>query len=142
MSKQKKETIGQNLITNAKSSQGFGPSCAPGWCVWYIAAKMYDSKEVILKNISGLKMFVGKINNHYDAYLLLQGFYYTSARGIPLVIGVGNKFKRVKNGYLISVLSIIRDCPITDANIIYFVGDDKRITVIRVLNVEVGKGCV
>jgi hypothetical protein len=123
-----------------KPENGFGTICPPTWCFWYILAKK-DS----VYNISGFNLlsdFIGTIDNPYDAYFWLISHDLGDSRILPLKIEPKTRYRKIRNGYLIEVSLMVSDCPITNADLLYFVGKDKKIRRLFKKITFQGKGCI
>jgi hypothetical protein len=128
------------VLIKAKSE--FGTTCPPGWCTWYIAAKLKNGSIQTVKNRYNLGTFIGKIDNQFDAYLWLADYPRSDSKQTPLFISNFSKYKRIKEGYLIVINMQVSDCPITRADIFYLVHKNKHITYIQTLKVSNEGGCI
>ncbi len=142
-----KSTTGVNNVKNdtvvlTKTINGFGTVCPPGWCSWYISAKFKNGKIVTVKDASSLSAFIGRIDNQFDAYLWLTCFPYSDSKGTPVKISSSSKYKKIINGYLMVMSLQVSDCPVTNADILYFVGNTKNVTYIKILKTKNEEGCI
>ncbi len=142
-----RSTKGENRSNNdtlvlTKSNDGFGTVCPPGWCTWYISTKLKNGKTETVTNWKTLSAFIGKIDNPFDAYFWLTCFTHSDSKNIPLRVSGSSKYKIINDGYLIIVNLRVNDCPITSADILYFVRKDKNVTYIQILNTTEYGGCI
>ena len=54
-SKRGKNILQTDSLVLSKSGKGFGSTCPPGWCTWYISAKLKDGNIVTLSDWKSLK---------------------------------------------------------------------------------------
>ncbi|HMH22786.1 MAG TPA: hypothetical protein VK563_13460 [Puia sp.] len=137
------ETKGQSKQdVLSKTTNGIGTVCPPGWCSWYISARKATGDTVTVTDCQGLGNFLGEIVNPYNAFFLLSCSTKYDSGIIPLGTAPGTSYKSVANGFLIIVNLRVNDCPVTDADLLYYVGKDKRVILIQQLRKTVLGGCI
>jgi hypothetical protein len=130
-----------DTVVLSKSLGGFGTFCPPSGCAWYISAKKRN-KIITVDNLERMSDFIGKVDNKYDAYLWLMSQTLAASRGIPISTTPSIKYKPVKNGYLVQFNMRISDCFITNADVTYFVGKNKKVILIRSDTTSVSQSCI
>lgn len=142
-----KSTKGENKLSNdtfvlTKANSSFGTVCPPSSCSWYISTKLKNGKTETVTDWRTLSTFIGKIDNQFDAYLWLTCFNVSPSQNIPLKVSTSLKYKIINDGYLILVNRRVGDCPIVNADILYFVRKDKNVTFIQILKTIYEGGCI
>ena len=142
-----KSTTGENKSNNdsvvlTKANEGFGTVCPPRWCNWYISTKLKKGKAESITNWKTLSKFIGKIDNQFDAYLWLTCFTYSDSKSLPLSVSTSSKYKIINGGYLIIVNFRVNDCPVTNADLLYFIRKDQNVTFIQILNTSSNGECI
>jgi hypothetical protein len=120
----------------------------PSFSTWYISAQLKDNTlKTIGNDTVAIKSFLGNAGNEFNACLWLNvyntcHFYlYEAASEVPVEISHLVKYKKVDNGFLILTRARISNCPISSADLTYFVGNDFRVVLISKKNISVFKGC-
>lgn len=128
-----------HVLTSTKA--GFGIQIRPGGIInrWYVSAKLKNGGTETITDLKSLSQFIGEIDNQFDALFWFD--CYTNS-GIPIRVSSSSKYETLDDGYLIIVNSIISDCIITSADILYFVSKDKKVTYIQFLHTKVEGGCM
>jgi len=140
-SKNGKNTLQTDSMILSKSGKGFGSICPPGWCSWYISAKLKDGDVATLSDLQRLKFFIGYIDNKFDAYFWLVSYINLPSQ-IPFDITDSSKYKKCQDGYLLRTTMRIKDCIVTNADVLYFVGKNKKVIFIQVLGINEIGGCI
>jgi hypothetical protein len=140
-SKNGKNLLKYDSIVLSKSDNGIGSFCPPGWCSWYISARMKDGNIATVSDWKGLKFFIGSIDNQFDAYFWLASSIGLYAQ-VPFNTTDVSKYKIYQKGYLIRTAVRISECPVTYADVLYFVGKDKKVTFIQALSINGIGGCI
>jgi hypothetical protein len=120
---------------------GFGTFCPPNGCAWYISARQ-GNKVKTVKDLDELSVFIGMLDNAFDACFWLLSHNLANSLILPLKTNSLNRYKRVKDGFLLRINMRVRDCPVTHAEVTYFVGDDKRIVKIISRITLISEGCI
>jgi hypothetical protein len=140
-SKRGKNDLQVDSLVLSKSEKGLGSTCPPGWCTWYISARLKDGNIATIADWKSLKFFIGNIDNEFDAYFWLVSSINLPSQ-VPFDTTDSSKYKKYQDGYLIRTTMRIKDCTVTDAEVLYFVGKNKKITFIQVLNIREVGGCI
>jgi hypothetical protein len=142
-----RSNIGENKLRDdsivlTKAARGFGTVCPPGWCIWYLSAKFKSGGVITITDWKSLSDFIGKIDNQFDAYLWLTRFPYSESEGIPQKPSEFSRYKIRDDGYLIVLNVRVSDCPVTNAELLYFVRKDKNVSFIQILKLIASGGCI
>lgn len=116
------------VLSKCDLQKCFTACWCPGFIPWYISAQTLDNKTVTVGDTSSLKAFLGSINNQFNARLWLS--LYDKSLSVPNKTYSSFKYKKVKDGYLISYNTRIANAPATYADVIYFIGSDFRVILL------------
>ena len=130
-----------DTIVLSKCLRGFGTFCPPRGCAWYISAQK-RKRIITVQDLNGLSNFLGTLDNKFDAYLWLTSHDLFDSRSVPIVTSSSTTYKIVDGGFLITLNMRIRDCPVTNGIVIYFVGLNKKIVRIRTKVIVISEGCI
>ena len=116
------------------------------WCpdliFWYILAQKENADTLAIGNTDTLQTFIKNMDNKYNAclWLFTQKSQGIASKDIPLdPIGV-LQYKKVSDGFLISFNSRIKNAPVTNGSLVYFVGKDRKVVLIKQKITEIKKG--
>ena len=127
---------GQELfsVTKLKSEvkQGIGTWCPPSWCFWYVLTVNKTGQVEVIEKREELRRLVTEVVNLKDAIFLQMTFATGESSGYPdpsrEIVG---KFKKTKRGFYLLLNREIKDCPITYADILFYVDKKGRVEIKR-----------
>jgi len=134
-----KKSSGTIVLTKCGVLKCFSACWCPDGYPWYISAQTKDNKLITVGDTNAVKTFLSKINDKFNAYFWLQ-LHHMQYQGIPVKASRFFKYKKVKNGFLISFRDLIETSPVTNADLTYFISNDFKIRLISTKNVVVTKG--
>jgi len=105
---------------------------------WYIAAQTSDNEILNIGDSTATKLFLGNLDNKFNAYLWLRihaGFSPLGLLGLDIPIKTSRyfKYKKEKDGFLIKCHTRISNA-MAYADVTYFIDRNFRITIVSKKN--------
>lgn len=125
------------VLTRAQA--GFGMYMAPGSWTWYLSVRSPRGLYSV-HDTAALRRFLGPIDNPWKAALWLYVQGPADILPPPLQYPPA-RWKAVEGGWLFRMEFTVDSCPISSAEVAYFVGRDGRVVYVRVIWTQVSGGC-
>ena len=135
----------QNLITCVQpfllcKTNGFGTTCPPGSCNWFIL-EYYRGKINIIDDVFKLFHFLEKIDNPFKAYLLLRATMFGSSILYP-ENDVKIKYKKIGTKYYFIQRLRLSDCPVRNFDCLISVDNKGEVQMVDKIQFGEDDGCI
>ena len=95
------------ILSKSSPDKMFSGCLCPSIQPWYISAKNINNDIITVNDTTTLKTFLGNLKNPFNSYLWLKtDFLFAKYKNIPIKTDIDSKYKKVKDGILISFGSL------------------------------------